>query len=208
MSLKVGVLALQGDVEEHISALKSSMDKLGIEGEVLWAKREEEIRGLDGLVIPGGESTVIGTLSTLKGAFRALKERARDGMPVMGTCAGLVVMARRVYDRVVGEVDQRTLGLLDVVVERNTFGRQRESFEAYLDIPALGCKGFKGVFIRAPTVKEIGPGVEVIARLGSHIVGVKQGNLLGLSFHPELSGDTRIHEHFLKMILSYKGLRP
>lgn len=208
MSLKVGVLGLQGDVEEHLKVTELTLERLDLEGEAVWVKRGEEVKGVDGLIIPGGESTVMGMLSALKGTLNLIKDRAEDGLPILGTCAGLVLMAKRVYDRVVGEVNQQTLGIIDVVVERNTFGRQRESFESYLDMPALSCKNFKGVFIRAPTVKEVGAGVEVVAKLGSHVVGVRQGNLLALSFHPELAADTRLHEHFLKMIRVSKGIIP
>ena len=126
-------------------------------------------------------------------------------MPVMGTCAGMILLSKRSYDKVVGQTKQRLLDMLDIVVERNSFGRQNDSFEADIEIPIIGKGTFKGVFIRSPVVTEIGNGVEVIAQLNKNqIVGVKHGNIIGTAFHPELSGDNRLHRYFIKMILDSK----
>lgn len=199
--LFLGVLGFQGDVEEHIAASKLALEDLQLRGRVRAVKKPDDLKTLDGLVIPGGESTVIGRLSTFNQTINIIKERAKSGMPVLGTCGGLVLLATRLYDRVVGATNQPSLGLLDVVVERNSFGRQRESFEEELSIPRLGEKMFRGVFIRAPVVKEIGPSVQVLAKLNDHVVAVQQGMMIGTSFHPELTGDTRLHRYFVRMII-------
>ncbi len=201
--IRIGVLALQGDVEENVNATLQAFKELGIDGSVIQVKYPDQISKIDGIIIPGGESTVIGTLATLNGSLQALRDRVGEGMPVLGTCAGMIVLAKRAYDRVVGETRQKLLNILDVTVERNAFGRQMDSFEAYLDIPLLGDKPFKGVFIRAPIVKDHASNVEVLARLNGKIVAVKQGNIIGTVFHPELADDARLHMHFIKMVTEY-----
>ncbi len=155
---------------------------------------------MHGLVVPGGESTAIGRLAENKGILQTLRGRIEKGLPTLGTCAGIIMLANEAYDRTLGETKQHLLGGLDVVVERNAFGRQRESFEANLSIPALGNESFRGVFIRAPVVKQVSSKVEVLSKLEDRIVAVRQGNILGTSFHPELSGDTRLHEYFVKTV--------
>jgi 5'-phosphate synthase pdxT subunit len=206
MKLKIGVLGLQGDVEEHIGATKLALENLGVEGEVVWVKDEEGVLSVDGLIIPGGESTVIGLLSMLGKALVAVKERAlKEELPILGTCAGLIIMAKRTYDRVVGQTNQELLGIMDITVERNSFGRQKESFEVDLQIPAIGEKSFRAVFIRAPSVKEFGENVEVMAKLEDYVAGVKEGNLIGLAFHPELTEDTRVHEYFINLVQKHKS---
>ncbi len=155
---------------------------------------------MHGLVIPGGESTAIGRLAENKGILQTLRGRIEKGLPTLGTCAGIIMLANEVYDRTVGETKQHLLGGLDVTVERNAFGRQRESFEANLSIPALGNDPFRGVFIRAPIVKQVSSKVEVLSKLEDRIVAVRQGNIVGTSFHPELSGDTRLHEYFVRTV--------
>lgn len=195
----VGVLGFQGDIEEHVAATKEALKKVGADGKVAVVKTPAELKEVDALIIPGGESTVIGGLALFNKSLSVVKERIKAGMPVLGTCAGLILLASRTYDRVVGETKQPLLGVLDVLVERNSFGRQRESFEAEIEVSALGSK-LKGVFIRAPSIREAAAGVETLARLDGHIVAVKQDNLIGTCFHPELSGDTKLHEYFIKMI--------
>ncbi len=153
-----------------------------------------------GLVVPGGESTAIGLLAENKDLLQTLMGRIEKGLPTLGTCAGIIMLADKAYDRTVGETKQHLLGGLDVTVERNAFGRQRESFEADLSIPALGKESFRGVFIRAPIVKQVGSKVEVLSKLEDRIVAVRQGNIVGTSFHPELSGDTRLHEYFVRTV--------
>lgn len=198
--LVIGVLGFQGDIEEHITISKLALKELQFNGRVIIVKKNCDLEALNGLIIPGGESTVMGRLSIFNQTITIMKEKIREGMPVMGTCSGLIMLASRVYDRVVGETNQPTLGVLDVVVERNAFGRQRESFEVDLDIPIIGEKKFRGVFIRAPIVREIGPNVQVLSKLNNLIVAVQQGNIIGTAFHPELTNDSRLHQYFIKIV--------
>ena len=200
-SLRVGVFGLQGDIEEHVAITKLALSQMKMNSEVVWIKTSKDIENIDGLIIPGGESTVIGRLADYNRTLKAIKERIYDGMPVLGTRTGLIMLAKKVYDRVVGEVEQPILGVMDIVVERNAFGRQKESFEVDLNIKVLGDKPFKGVFIRAPVIRDIGPGVEPLCKLNEAIVAVQQYNMIGVSFHPELTNDTRLHQYFLKRLL-------
>lgn len=189
---RVGVLALQGDFREHLAVLSG----LGAEGVAV--RRPEELASVDGLIIPGGESTVIDKLSRLFGLAEPLKAAIATGLPVYGTCAGLIMLADRVRDAIDG---QQTLGGFDIEVRRNAFGSQLESFETDLDIPQLGEPAVHAVFIRAPVVEEVGDGVTTLASLpDGRVVAVEQGNLLGTSFHPEITGDIRFHKYFLKKI--------
>jgi 5'-phosphate synthase pdxT subunit len=203
--LNIGVLGLQGAIEEHIAATSLALNEMGLEGKVLGVKTPKEIQTIDGLIIPGGESTVMGRLSTLNQAFAAIKERISGGMPVMGTCAGMILLAKNTFDRVTGETEQPLLGPLDVVVERNAYGRQRESFEADLEIPVLGEGKYRGVFIRSPAIRETGSKVEVLCRLDSVAVAVRQDNIIGTAFHPELTADTRLHQLFVKAVVQRVG---
>ncbi len=173
---------------------------MGLDGRTTWVKTVEEAENVDGLIVPGGESTSIGRMAENKAILQTLQERVRKGLPTLGTCAGLIMLANRTYDRVVGETKQLLLGGLDVTVERNAFGRQKESFEADLSIPALGLERFRGVFIRSPVVKQMGPNVSSLSQIEGKIVAVRQGNVLGTSFHPELSGETRLHEYFVRLV--------
>ena len=200
MKAVVGVLAFQGDVEEHIVATRFALENLGWQGETVWVKTPSEVEKVDALIVPGGESTVMGGLATFNGTAMTIKDRVRSGMPILGTCAGMITLAKRAYDRIVGETSQPLLGVMDIVVERNSFGRQRESFEADLDILALGDKSFRGVFIRSPSVKDVGQGVEVLSRLNGAVVAVQQGRMIATAFHPELSGETRLHEYFFRLL--------
>ena len=163
-------------------------------------KKPEDVKNIVGLIIPGGESTAIGYKSLLASLFSPIRDRAMQNMPILGTCAGFILLAKRVYDRVVGEVRQPLLGLLDITVEWNAFGRQKESFEAQLRVEGIEGGDYPAVFIRAPAVKEVGENVKVICRLGSIVVGVEQDSIIGLSFHPELTGDLRIHKYFIKLV--------
>lgn len=201
----IGVLGLQGDVEENVSATKDALKNAEIDGNVQRVRYSEEIEKVDGLILPGGESTVISTLAAIQGGtLQTIKRLVSSGMPVIGTCAGMIMLSKRAYDKVVGETKQRLLGNLDIVVERNAFGRQRYSFECDLEIPFVGKDSFRGVFIRSPIVKEIGNGVDKIAKFNNKIVAVKQQNILATAFHPELSGDHRFHGQFVKMVLDFK----
>lgn len=196
--MRIGVLALQGAIEEHVSMTKLAFKSMNINGEVVGVKKPKQMEKIQGLIIPGGESTVMGRLLVTSGLLEAIKKFANDGNPVFGTCSGMVLLAKEVYDRVVGKTGQPTLKLMDITVERNAFGRQGESFEEDLDIPLLGEKKFRGVFIRSPVVESFGDKVKPLCRLDGRVVAVQQQNILAASFHPELTGDTRFHEFFLK----------
>ena len=193
----MGVLSIQGDVRENILAARDALDGAGSVKEV---RTPDEIGQVDGLIIPGGESTMIGQLSLVNGALKKIKERAEAGMPVMGICAGLILLSKGVKDRTVGKTDQPLLNLLDVQVERNSFGRQIESFEAELSMGQIGIPKFNGVFIRAPSISGTGQGVETLATLHEKTVAVREGNILGTAFHPELTADSSVHAYFIGMI--------
>ena len=198
--INIGVLAVQGDVAENVAATRIALDELDVEGIVTEVKTPEQISELNGLIIPGGESTVIGTLSLVNGSLKKIKEKIASGMPVLGTCAGMIVLSKKAKDRIVGEMDQPLLDYLDIKIERNAFGRQRDSFEADISLEKMGIPTYRGVFIRAPSVIEIGKGVEVISQFNEKIIAVKQGNIIGTSFHPELTGDLSIHKYFIDLI--------
>ncbi len=185
---RIGVLALQGAFIEHEAMLQ------GLGAETIEVRVREHLEGLDGLIIPGGESTTIGKLAEDFGLLEPLREFTAT-TPTWGTCAGLIFLARDV-----GRA-QPLLGLMDVTVARNAFGRQVDSFEADLQVPALGKRPFPAVFIRAPLIGDVGPGVDVLARLGDgRVVAARQGHLLVTAFHPELTGDDRFHRLFLEMV--------
>jgi 5'-phosphate synthase pdxT subunit len=186
----IGVLALQGDFAEHVSFLR----RLGSEAQEV--RRPEELSDLDGLIIPGGESTTITRLMDEYELAAPLRLLAQDSFPVWGTCAGMIVLARRASD-----LDWPTLAALDITVRRNAFGRQVDSFETDLSVPSLGVAPFHAVFIRAPTVENVGQGVEVLAALeDGRVVAVRQGNALATAFHPELTDDDRFHRYFLELV--------
>ena len=195
--LRVGVLALQGDVANHLRMLAAGAADLTLQ--VSTVRRESELAAVDALVLPGGESSVIDKLARKVGLFDPLTTRIASGMPVFGTCAGLIMLAGEVQGAIEG---QRSFGGIDMVARRNAFGRQVDSFEADLDIVGLDAP-FRAVFIRAPWVERVGDDVEVLASVdgpsGSHPVAVRQGSLLATSFHPELSGDPRLHRVFLTL---------
>ncbi|WP_137232281.1 pyridoxal 5'-phosphate synthase glutaminase subunit PdxT [Streptomyces sp. BPSDS2] len=187
----IGVLALQGDVREHLIALASA------DAVARPVRRPEELAEVDGLVIPGGESTTMSKLAVLFGMMEPLRERVRAGMPVYGTCAGMILLAEKILDPRSG---QETVGGIDMIVRRNAFGRQNESFEAAVEVDGVEGGPVDGVFIRAPWVESVGAGAEVIAEHGGHIVAVRQKNALATSFHPELTGDHRVHALFVDMV--------
>jgi 5'-phosphate synthase pdxT subunit len=201
----IGVLGLQGDIEENVAATSQALQELQINGSIDMVRYPEEIEKIDGLILPGGESTVQSTLVAIQRSLPVIKKRISEGMPVLGTCAGMIMLSKRAYDRIVGDTKQKLIGNLDVVIERNAFGRQNDSFEADLSLGMLGKEPFKGVFIRAPAVSEIGKDVEVIGKLNNRIVAVKQKNIIGTAFHPELSGDSRMHRHLINMVLEFKN---
>lgn len=200
MSLTVGVLAIQGDVHENIISTQRAIKELGVEGSVIGVKTSEEISKLDGLIIPGGESTTIGQLSLVNSSLKIIKEKIEQGMPVLGICAGMIMLSKTANDRVVGKTDQPLLDLLDIKLERNSFGRQKESFEANISMNSIDIPKFNGVFIRAPSVSDTGSGVEVLAKFNEKIIAVKKGNMLGVAFHPELTEDVSLHKYFINLI--------
>ncbi|MEW1605103.1 pyridoxal 5'-phosphate synthase glutaminase subunit PdxT [Streptomyces sp. NPDC093808] len=187
----IGVLALQGDVREHLVAL-AAVD--AVAGPV---RRPEELAEVDGLVIPGGESTTISKLAVLFGLMEPLRTRVRAGMPVYGTCAGMIMLADKILDPRSG---QETVGGIDMIVRRNAFGRQNESFEAAVEVEGIAGDPVQGVFIRAPWVESVGASAEVLAEHDGHIVAVRQGRALATAFHPELTGDHRVHRLFADMV--------
>jgi 5'-phosphate synthase pdxT subunit len=186
---KIGVLAIQGAFREH----RRLLEKLG--AEVVEVRSQEDLEGIQGLVIPGGESTAIGKQLEMDGFGEKIVQMAHAGCPIFGTCAGMILLSKRIE-----QTEQYSLGLLDTLVRRNAFGRQVASFEADLPVKGLAGKEVRAVFIRAPYILEADPQVEVLARYKDKIVFVRQGNILASAFHPELTEDTRVHEYFLKMI--------
>lgn len=204
--LLIGVLALQGDIEENVTAVTNALEEMNQKGKVVSVRYPEEIMKIDGLIIPGGESTVMGLLIAMKnGLLDSINKALEKKLPVMGTCAGMIVLAKRSYDRVVGNKKQLLLGGLDIEIERNSFGRQYDSFESNLDISGIG-NDFRGIFIRAPSVISTGPQVQILSRLDGKIVAVQQENIIGTSFHPELSGDNRMHKLFIELVEKWKKL--
>ncbi|SDX54259.1 pyridoxal 5'-phosphate synthase glutaminase subunit PdxT [Paenibacillus sp. CF384] len=185
--MKIGVLALQGAVAEHIRSIEAAG------GEGIAIKRTEQLQELDGLIIPGGESTTIGKLMRHYGFIEAIRDFSEQGKPIFGTCAGLIVLANRIE----GQEDAH-LQLMDMTVARNAFGRQRESFETDLPIKGID-ETVRAVFIRAPLIKEVSPNVDVLSTYNGEIVTARQGHLLASSYHPELTDDYRLHSYFLDM---------
>jgi 5'-phosphate synthase pdxT subunit len=193
--MKVGVLALQGDVPEHRRAIAEADRRV----DPIAVRRPEDLEGLAALVLPGGESTTIARLLRSSGLWEPLDERLRRGLWVLATCAGLILLSARL-EPTVGRVDPPTFGKIDITVKRNDYGRQKESFEAPVRIPSLRMDAFPGVFIRAPRILSVGPTAEPLAWQGNEIVGVRQGPLWGLTFHPELSDDRRVIRAFLAAV--------
>jgi 5'-phosphate synthase pdxT subunit len=195
--VNIGVLALQGDVREHLSALSDC----GVNA--FEVRTVEELNLVDALVIPGGESTTISKLARAFGLFEPIQKRISASMPVYGSCAGLILLADRILDATSG---QESFGGLDVTARRNAFGRQVDSFESDIVFKGVTGPAFRAIFIRAPWIEEYGDSVEVLARIDQHPVAVRSGNLLATSFHPELAGDHRIHRYFVENICT-SGLK-
>jgi 5'-phosphate synthase pdxT subunit len=189
--VKIGVLALQGDVREHARSLSDC----GVSASLV--RRASELERVDALVIPGGESTTIAKLARTFGIFDEISARIKNGMPTYGSCAGMILLANQVLDAIVG---QETFGGLDVTVRRNAFGRQVDSFESDLTFNGMTQTPVRAVFIRAPWVENVGIGVAVLAQVQGHPVAVRQGSIFATSFHPELTGDNRIHKYFVDSV--------
>ncbi len=200
--ITIGILGVQGDVAENAAAARAAMSKTNRKGRIILVQDARDLAGIDGLIIPGGESTAIGEMSDKTGIIKELRAKIESGMPVLGICAGMVLLSKNAKDRTVGETSQPLLGLLDIAIERNSFGRQRQSFEKSLDISALGIRSFRGVFIRAPSAADTGSAASALASVGGKAVAVRQNNMLAVAFHPELTDDTSIHERFLDMVRS------
>jgi pyridoxal 5'-phosphate synthase pdxT subunit len=196
-AMRIGVLALQGDFAAHIKMLEG----LGAEGKAV--RLPEHLEEIDGIIIPGGESTTIGKLMVIYDLQEVLQRKIQEGVPVWGTCAGLILLAKETDNALLG---QPLLASMNIRVRRNAFGSQRESFETDLSVPALGEAPFHTFFIRGPAVESAGPEVEVLATLDDGtIVAVREGTLLGTAFHPEVSGDPRFHQYFLRIVQGVKG---
>lgn len=186
----IGVLSLQGAVSEHITML----NRLGVQAKEV--RLPAQLNNLDGLIIPGGESTTMTRLMTGYNLAEPVKKLASQGFPIFGTCAGMILLAKRITDS-----SLIPLGVLDIEVQRNAFGRQKDSFETDLSIPVLGQENFRGIFIRAPLITKVDPGVDVLCQLnGDKPTVVRQGNLLACAFHPELTDDLRFHDYFLSLV--------
>jgi len=193
---RIGVLALQGDFAAHLKRL----DEVGAQGIAI--RLPEQLAEINGIIIPGGESTTIGKLMVAYNLRDVLLKKIREGVPIWGTCAGLILLAKETDNAMVG---QPLLASMNIRVRRNAFGSQRESFETDLSVPVLGKVPFHAFFIRGPLVEEVGPEVEVLATLDDgSIVAVREGTLLGTAFHPEISGDSRFHQYFLRIVQSVK----
>ena len=189
--MKVGVLALQGDVREHIASL------LACDVEAVAVRRALEIEKIDALVLPGGESTTIAQLAEVFGIYQLIKDRIAGGMPVYGSCAGMILLAQEILDAKVG---QKSFGGLDITVRRNAFGRQVDSFESDIDFSDGSNDPIRAVFIRAPWVEKVGDSIKILASVNSHPVAVRSETALATSFHPELTGDNRIHRYFIEQV--------
>ncbi len=196
--MRIGVIAIQGNVEEHVESLRSALKQVNREADIIKIKHAGLVPTCDALIIPGGESTTLGRVMEREGIASEIRNAAQNGVAIMGTCAGLVLLAKH-GDEQVEKTNQSLLGLMDIKVNRNAFGRQKESFESMIGF--VGFKEpFRALFIRAPSIIECGKGVEILSKYNGIIVAAKQDKLLALAFHPELTDDPRIHHYFLEMI--------
>lgn len=195
--MKIAVISAQGDVEEHVEIVKKALQELGKEGKVFATMNKEDVAKADAIILPGGESTTISKLIHKNSVAEEIKKASFEGKPVMGTCAGAILLAKH-GDEEVMKTKTKLLGLMDIWVKRNAFGRQKESFHAMLNIEGIG--KYEAIFIRAPAIIKAESNVKVLAKIDEYIVAAQQDNVLALSFHPELTEDTRIHRYFIKMI--------
>lgn len=202
MSINIGVLSIQGDVDENLLATMIAIDEMDVDGTVYDVNTSEDIADLDGLILPGGESTTIGRLSEDNDLLDVMRAKISGGMPVLGICAGMIMLSASADDRIVGTTKQPLLEALDIKVERNAFGRQSQSFEAPISMDSIGITEFPGVFIRAPVISNTGS-AEVLATLDGMAVALKKGNILGTSFHPELTDDVSIHKYLVGLAVDF-----
>lgn len=198
--MKVGVVAVQGAVSEHVEVLNKAMEKLKIDGKAVYVRNVKDLDDISGIVIPGGESTTINRLMLTTGMHERVIELAKKGLPILGTCAGTILLAKE-GDEQVKQTNTKLLGLMNMKVLRNAYGRQVDSFEIDVKITEIGDKPFRAVFIRAPTIEKVWDDTKVWVKYQDTIIGAKKGNILALTFHPELSDDLRIHEYFIKTIM-------
>ncbi len=196
--MKIGVIAIQGNVAEHAHALKRALAERGDHGEIILIKHDGLVLDCDAIVLPGGESTTLARLIWKEGIATEIKDAVKSGVPVLGTCAGLVLLAKH-GDEEIAQTKQRLLDIMDIEVKRNAFGRQYDSFETSIDISGIG-DGFPAIFIRAPAITRCGDGVSALAWIDDYVVAAQQGSALALAFHPEMVHDTRVHQYFIDMI--------
>ncbi len=194
----IGVIAIQGNVAEHAHALERAFAERGDHGEIILIKHEGLVSDCDAIVLPGGESTTLARLIWKEGIATEIKDAVNSGVPVLGTCAGLVLLAKH-GDGEIARTKQRLLDIMDIEVKRNAFGRQYDSFETSIDISGIG-DGFPAIFIRAPAIMRCGDGVSALAWIDDYVVAAQQGSVLALAFHPEMVHDTRVHQYFIDMI--------
>ncbi len=194
----IGVIAIQGDVSEHVDALARALEERGQSADIVTIKHKGIVPGCDALVLPGGESTTLGRLLIREGIADEIRQMHLLGKPIMGTCAGMILLAKE-GDEQVKKTHQHLLGIMDTTVNRNAFGRQRESFETGLELPFLNSP-YNAVFIRAPGIVGCGEDVTILAKMDGMVVAAEQGNILALAFHPELTFDTRVHQYFLNKL--------
>jgi len=199
--MRIGIIAIQGNVEEHENAMKRAVRQANLDAEILKIKRKGIVPKCDAIILPGGESTTLGRLMEWEGISEEIKDASHAGIPIMGTCAGLVLLAKH-GDEQVAKTGQHLLGLMDMQVNRNAFGRQRESFEALVNFDDFASP-FRALFIRAPCITGCGTNVEILSTFDCRIIAARQENILALAFHPELTEDLRIHHYFLEMICPY-----
>ncbi len=197
--MKIGVVGFQGAIEEHLKTIKRAMESKELEGRTFRLKDRSQLSEVDGIIIPGGESTTIGKLMMNSGIFNKIREMGDEGLPIMGTCAGMILLAKEGSEEI-GKTEQPLLELVDMEVTRNAFGRQKESFETEIEIPVLGEKEFPCVFIRAPAVERVKNDAKSLAKYKGKTIAVEQDNIVSFAFHPELTRDTRTHEYFLKKV--------
>jgi len=194
--MKVAVIAAQGDVEEHVFMVRQAMEELGIDGKVVATINKRDVAESDAIILPGGESTTISKLIHKASIAEEIKKAAKEGKPIMGTCAGSILIAKHGDEQII-KTKTKLLGIMDIWVKRNAYGRQRESFQTKIYLKEIG--EFDAVFIRAPAIIKAGEDVKILAKLHDYIVAARQDNILALTFHPELTNDTRLHKYFLNL---------
>lgn len=206
MTLNIGILSIQGDIAEHISSITNSLRSLSYQGTIYKINNSDNLSMIDGLIIPGGESTVIGKLISSDNLLQKIKDKIISGMPVFGICAGLILLSKHITDRIIGKTNQHTLDLLDIEIERNHFGRQYSSFESDILLDLDKQIHFNGVFIRAPRITNTGNNVKIISKFDNSPIAVLQNNILATTFHPELTYDLSLYTYFINIIKNKQSM--